>query len=295
MDVNHFQDLISSYTQHKHAASEVCSRCLEPLGEALALVKGDFLAGFSLTDSSSFDDWQAEQTDALRNDFSRVLQKLIIINLNDSTQEAQETMRYARRWLSLDPLHEPAHRLLMGLYASNNQSSAATKQYQDCVDVLSKELNIEPEQETVSLFKRIRQGSFDAANDLETLPFNFIAASPNKTPGSNNLPVQIMPFIGRDFELTALTGLLNDSQFSMVSIVAPGGMGKTRLALELGKKMLPHFKDGVFLVELAPISEGTTIIPAIAEATGYQFQSDGGNQKQQLLAYLANKWFKSRE
>ena len=82
----------------------------------------------------------------------------------------------------------------------------------------------------------------------------------------NNLPVQVTPFVGRESEIEALSKLSLDPDLSLISIIAPGGMGKTRLALELGERILDRFQNGVFFVELAPISDSGNIIPAVAEA-----------------------------
>ena len=78
-------------------------------------------------------------------------------------------------------------------------------------------------------------------------------------------------------------------------------MGKTRLALELAKQAFTpdtsskelgeiiQFKNGVYFVELAPLSDAANIVSAIAEATSYQFQADKREQKQQILDFLGNK------
>ncbi len=110
-----------------------------------------------------------------------------------------------------------------------------------------------------------------------------------ETEPAHNLPGQITPFIGREFEITALTGLLLDPSFSLVSIVAPGGMGKTRLAIEVGNRIGSRFQHGVTFVELAPLADSTDIVAAVADATGYHFQQSGRSQKQQVQDYLANK------
>jgi predicted ATPase len=105
----------------------------------------------------------------------------------------------------------------------------------------------------------------------------------------HNLPSQITPFVGREVEIVALSELLLESNLHLISIVAPGGMGKTRLALELGSRMVNRFNNGVFFVELAPIYDSGNIIPAVAEAIGYSFQQNGRSQKQQVLDYLENR------
>ena len=120
----------------------------------------------------------------------------------------------------------------------------------------------------------------------------------------HNLPAQTTPFVGREAELGELAKLLTDPKIRLITVLAPGGMGKTRLALEMAEKAagiqktpLPEFgegpgvgfTDGVYVVELAPLSDPASIVSALAEATGYQFQGDGREPKQQILDFLRNK------
>jgi predicted ATPase len=105
----------------------------------------------------------------------------------------------------------------------------------------------------------------------------------------HNLPKQTTPFIGRSRELLDLAQLLSDSSVSMITILAPGGMGKTRLALKLAQRQIARFPDGAYFVPLAPVSSPEYAIPVIAEYTRYQFQQDSRAPRQQLLDYLSNK------
>jgi predicted ATPase len=118
-----------------------------------------------------------------------------------------------------------------------------------------------------------------------------------------NLPEQTTAFVGREAEIAELTRLLDQSDIRLVTILGPGGMGKTRLALEVASRYAGlgtvngntpisqhlEFLDGVYIVELAPLSDPATIITTIGEAIHYQFQEDGRDQSQQLLDYLGNK------
>jgi serine/threonine protein kinase/predicted ATPase/Tfp pilus assembly protein PilF len=103
----------------------------------------------------------------------------------------------------------------------------------------------------------------------------------------NNLPAQPTAFVGRDDELTELQKLISDTNNRLVTLVAPGGMGKTRLAVALSEKMLMRFKDGVFFVALAPIENETLILSAIADAIGFTF--GGGDPATELHSYLREK------
>ncbi len=71
----------------------------------------------------------------------------------------------------------------------------------------------------------------------------------------HNIPAQTTPLIGRDVELAAVRELLLDPQVRLITLVGPGGTGKTRLGLQAAAEVLDSFRDGVFLVNLAPIHD----------------------------------------
>jgi class 3 adenylate cyclase len=97
----------------------------------------------------------------------------------------------------------------------------------------------------------------------------------------NNLPAQATPLLGRDAELAAVRALLAREGVLLVTLTGPGGTGKTRLSLQIGADMLDLFADGVFFVELAPISDPALVASAIAHTLGLK-----ENGEQDLLAKL---------
>ena len=109
------------------------------------------------------------------------------------------------------------------------------------------------------------------------------------TPMKHNLPRQTTHFIGREDELQEIATLLETPELRLLTILAPGGMGKTRLALEVAKRQITNFKDGVFFVSLQPLSDTDYIIPAIADGVSYQFQPDDREPKKQIFDYLKSK------
>jgi predicted ATPase len=102
---------------------------------------------------------------------------------------------------------------------------------------------------------------------------------------SGSLPRALTPFIGREPELAALEQLLGDSQCRLLTIAGPGGVGKTRLAVEAANHSRDLFPDGVWFIPLVSLNSPALIIPAIAEAINFKF-SDPVNLEAQLLQYL---------
>jgi predicted ATPase/transcriptional regulator with XRE-family HTH domain len=105
-----------------------------------------------------------------------------------------------------------------------------------------------------------------------------------------NLPVLPTPLIGRQREVEELSHLLGDPQCRLLTLVGPGGIGKTRLAIEMASQVRAVFADGVYFVPLAPVTSTRFIVPVIADAMGFAFQSAGpSDPKTQLFSYLKAK------
>jgi predicted ATPase/DNA-binding CsgD family transcriptional regulator len=116
-------------------------------------------------------------------------------------------------------------------------------------------------------------------------------STPTPTPSGaprHNLPVEATPFVGREAELTELARLFADPNTRLITIVGPGGMGKTRLAVEAAAAQLPNFEHGVFFVPLAPLASTANISSAIADAIGIQFYETNTPEKQ-LLDYFRQR------
>jgi DNA-binding SARP family transcriptional activator len=243
LDTIQFHARLANCGTHGHPAAEVCPLCLAPLTEAVTLYRGDFLSGFTLRDSPAFDDWQFTQTESLRLELSGVLERLS--RLHASCGEFELAIAHARRWLTLDPLNEPAHRQLMLLYAQSGYRHAALRQYAECVRVLERELGVPPQEETTQLYEAIKADQLPPTlpphtqRIIESPRTNVI--SPQTSPA---LEKPTSPFerlvrgglVGRELELErvkTIWGRVSAGESRVLLLSGEPGIGKSRLAREI--------------------------------------------------------------
>ena len=247
VDVHEFCNYLAGCRLHNHSPTEVCSACFQPLSEAVALYDDDFLAGFSLRDSPEFDDWQLFQADTLRRDLASALERLV--QCYYATSDFEPAIACARRWLTLDRLHEPAHRVLMQLYAWNGQRSAALHQYRECVQVLERELGVAPLESTTKLYEAIKEqqeipppvpvhiASADSGAKVAVGALHLATGLPSSPTAPYSQPVTPnvnYPLVGRSSEWSTLMdayGAISTSGH-LVILEGEAGIGKTRLAGE---------------------------------------------------------------
>ncbi len=192
---------------------------------------------------------------------------------------------YLRRQIELEPWREEAHRQLMCVLAMNGARAAALAQYARCCQILDDELGVEPAEETVALYKRIREDNVPRRHADTVAPSS---AHPRARAPAHNLPQQPTPFVGRERELAEIANLLNDPSCRLVTLVGPGGIGKTRLALAATEKYLSTSASEAVFVPLAPVRTPELLVPTIADAVGLSFYGQDDPQEQ-LLDYLRNK------
>ena len=282
LDIGSFRQLVAAF-DGQHPTSP------DSLTEAVSLYRGDFMTGFTLSACPDFDEWQFFQSEGLRQEFASALTQLVAVLRNRGDYPV--ALMHARRHLALDALDEATQRQVMELYALTGQQAAALRQYKLCLEILADELGVPASAETTALVERIRTGEY--GREIEEQGHKGVTVGTPIYP-PHNLPAQIISFIGREIELAEVAHLLDEDTARLVTIVGPGGIGKTRLALAVAEAQLvsPRFPHGVFFVSLAPLSEDEHLVPAIAEAIGHVLDTEervGQPAKTQLLTYLREK------
>ena len=304
VDVSEFHQHIIFVDKHSHPKNEFCPQCVEALQAAAGLYRGDYLAGFNLRDSPGFDDWQSFQAGLFRREVEETLKRLVMaLQMNGASDTALE---YANRWSALNALDEEAHRQIMLLFYLRGERHAALRQYQECERILRDELGTMPEEETVRLYQRVKNGALvvdtsNLPNRLGTMaafslppgsPASWleqVLSTPASLPVPHHLPTQSTPFVGRQEELNQIGQTLTDPTCWLLTLLGPGGFGKTRLAIQAALEQPATFAQGIYFVPLVAADSSLSITSAIAKSLGLDFRSDGPSPEQQVCNYLSDK------
>ncbi|MCP4415788.1 MAG: tetratricopeptide repeat protein [Chloroflexi bacterium] len=239
LDVAQFTTRIAQAQSHQHDSEQLCPDCHIALTEAVELYTADFMTGFTLPDCPEFDEWQYFQTDSLRQSLGSALQTLI--QWHSGQGEYEPGIAYGRRWLALDALHEPAQRMLMQLYAWDDQQTAALRQYQECVRLLDAELGVPPEAETTDLYRQIEAGGITDPVSLADLPPKLPPFL--QSPRDNFAPPV---FVSRERPLVQLKQSLAEAvtgQGQIMFVEGSAGQGKTALASAFAQQAQADYDD----------------------------------------------------
>ncbi len=121
-------------------------------------------------------------------------------------------------------------------------------------------------------------------------PSHSATFSPRGTPhpARHNLPVQLTPLLGREHEVATVTALLRQDAVRLVTLTGPGGIGKTRLALQVAAELVDDFADGVWFVSLSRLADPALVVPTIARTLGLR-EVGGQPMATTLAGYLRDK------
>jgi len=197
---------------------------------------------------------------------------------------------YCRRSLRIDQWGEAALRTLMEALTKSGDRNAALHTYREFSEFLRNDASAAPDAETSALYSRLRAEARHLSHAQPEAPVNE-QVTDGTTPRevSGYLPHPLTDLIGRAQERIEVVALLRGSR--LVSLTGPGGIGKTRLAIEVTTKGVQDsaaFPDGVWLVALESLSESREIVPQIAAVLGIQEEA-GQSMLELLSGYLRTK------
>jgi DNA-binding SARP family transcriptional activator/predicted ATPase len=239
------------------------------LADSATYYQGDFLAGLYVAGAPEFERWMLSRQALLREAAVDLLEALV--QHHGRRGEYLPAISSARRLLELEPWREASHRGLMQLYAWQDQTNAALAQFKTCRKVLQDELGIDVSPETYELYERIR----------------------DRASHRHNLPGDASPFFGRSESVAQVMSQLAHPDCRLLTILGPGGVGKTRVLRRVCRKIGPRFLEGVYFVDLSGIDSDHELIAALFAVLSTQIPSrdvplqgliDFLDQKEILLA-----------
>jgi WD40 repeat protein/DNA-binding SARP family transcriptional activator len=266
-----FEALLALNDSHRHDQRETCSICLARLRQAVALYRGDLLAGFTFKDGAAFEEWLLIQRQRLH---AQAVDALLLVGADcERRGDYGGAGESARQLLALEPWNELAHRQLMRALVYSNQRTAALTQYQTCCQILERELGIEPESVTRALYEQIKAGDFSKGvsanrnvNSLPEAPPSLLldrggkrllapvdtGQEKSKAPEAQAVDYlssmagwHFMPtplgFYGRSAEMEQLKQWILDDRCQVVTLLGMGGIGKTTLAAQLTHQIAEQF------------------------------------------------------
>lgn len=240
---------------------------------ALRLYTGDLLP------EDRYEDWAQHRRERLREQYLALL--VTLARLSEERGDPRRAIELLRRVVTEEPLHEEAHRALMGTYGRAGQRHEAMRQYRRLTEVLHEGLGTVPDGATLRLYEQLLA-------EPSQLPGSEIGAADSHQRADtaiprHNLPLALTSFIGREREIERAESALSTNR--LVTVAGSGGAGKTRLALRVAADLIPRFEDGVWLVELASITDSELVEQAAARALGVREQP-GRPLTDSLVEYL---------
>lgn len=271
------------------ANSDTTAGRAQCLMEAVGLYRGPFLHG-------SYEEWVLVERGRLSERYLRVLQELS--QLAEERGDLGHSIDLVQRAVAIDPLSEELHAELMRLYGAAGQPAAALRQYRKLERILQVELGLTPS----PTIRQLAEELTASGRDLPSLPSSrwtvrgdsgpHEAVRPQRTPSTGRslpvdepeqrlqelpprraeaaradlLPLQITRFFGRECEIARLSELLLSENTRLITLTGPGGSGKTRLALEVARQVVPSLGGAVCFVPLADLTDTGRIIDTVRDA-----------------------------
>jgi predicted ATPase/DNA-binding SARP family transcriptional activator len=214
----------------------------------LSVYRGELLPGF-------YDEWVVLEREHISSLFEHHMARLM--SMLQEQKRWLDLLDWGERWIRLGQKPEPAYRALMVAHAAHGDLSKVAVTYERCVKSL-RELGIQPSEQTRALYQSLKTEKPSLRTDT-AVPVRETPPAAPKT----NLPVPLTSFIGREREIEEVKRLLSTTR--LLTLAGAGGIGKTRLAIQAARELVRSYPDGVWWVELAPLTDGELVPPAVAQ------------------------------
>ncbi|WP_344178232.1 ATP-binding protein [Kribbella lupini] len=180
-----------------------------------------------------------------------------------ATGHARDVVADLERLTLAHPLRERPHELLIRALAADGRQAEALAAYERVRTTLADELGADPGSRLRDVHVAVLRGD---EIDPPAASAGVQVAGPVPKPKSN-LRTPLTSFVGRAEDVAELSRQLNDGT-RLVTMVGPGGAGKTRLATETGRTLVNQSSDGIYFVELAPLADAADVAPTLLSALG---------------------------
>jgi DNA-binding SARP family transcriptional activator len=228
-------------------------------GPAVYQAAIDLYAG-DLLPEDRYEEWAEIGCEELRQHYLTLLTELA--GLHEGRGERDLAIEALRKATSEEPTLEEAHASIMRLHALSGRPEHALAQYERLRNALQSGIGTRPAEATRRLRDEIAAGTL-----LPTPPAGPAQSVPSDD-AKHNLTAPMSSFVGREREMVEIKRAL--SMTRLLTLTGAGGTGKTRLALEVARDLVGSYPDGVWLVELAPLSEEGLVAQVVANALGVQ-------------------------
>lgn len=226
------------------------SASVDELVKSLSIFQGELLPGF-------YDEWIVLEREYLQTVFEQNVSQLL--ELLESEKRWSNILDWAENWISFGQGPEAAYRYLMIAYEALGDPVRLTSTYERCRKAL-RALDLEPSEQTRALaYKRNSK---------------------------INIPIPLTSFIGREEELKEVANLLSKSR--LVTLTGSGGVGKTRLAIQVVADVLEGFPDGVWFLDLAPLNNSALVASTLMTLLGLR-ESVGLPANDLLVNYFRSR------
>lgn len=247
--------------------------------EAVGAYSGKLLAGLT-PESLDFDDWLAQERDGLHGAYRDAA--IQYAKQLEGTGKALEASELLLSVYKDDPLSEDVVQGVLRCAALSGNRSLGLTIFERFTATLRSELGLAPLEATAQLAQTLRLEPVQ----LTSMPQPAAEPALEKSV-LRNFPVPPSAFVGRELDLSEIAAYFTAPEVRLMTLIGAGGVGKTRLALQVALEQAATFRHGAAFVALASVADGNQIASAIAGALGLTISSE--DLTAQLKSYLSDK------